>query len=109
GTTILTAIDRVILNKTEKYHKPTITFSLENTGSQSFTVPAYEYKIVTANGLVYPLTAKGNENLVLTPRLKDDIQLTGSIPIEIDSKGWKLMVTMPLADAKVTLPVASYA
>lgn len=109
NTDVLTYIDRVIMNKTEKYYRPTITFEFENVGSQSFAVPAYEYKIVTANGLVYPLTAKGAENLVLNPKVSDDIQLTGSIPIEVDPDGWKLVIALPVTESKIAIPIASYA
>jgi len=108
GTTIQTSIDRFTMGKTEKFHKPIITFKMQNVGTQSFVAPAYEFKLVTASGLTYPLSAKGLENLTLTPKLSADITLTGSIPIEVDTKGTKLLVTLPVTDAKISLPVSSY-
>ncbi|GIQ70893.1 hypothetical protein DUZ99_13310 [Xylanibacillus composti] len=108
GTEVSTFIDRVIMSKTEKYHRPTITLQLENIGSQSFTLPAYEYRILTSNGLSYPLTLKGTSEMVLNPKVKDDIQLTGSIPVDVDPSGWKLQIALPLADSNVKLPIATY-
>lgn len=109
GTTLLTSIERFIMTKTDKYYKPSITFKLENSGTQSFTLPAYEYKLVTSKGITYPLTpAKGKESLVLNPKVSETIQLTGSVPLEIDASGWTLLVTLPIADTKISVPVASY-
>ncbi len=109
GTNVLSSIERLIMNKTDKYYKPSITFRLENNGTQSFTLPAYEYKLVTSKGITYPLTPeKGKENLVLNPKFNESIQLTGSVPIEIDSSGWTLLVALPIPDTKISLPIASY-
>lgn len=108
GTEVSTTVDRVIMSKTEKYHKPTITLEFENIGRQSFTLPAYEFRVLTPNGLSYPLTLKGSAELVLNPKVKDDIQLSGSIPVDVDTKGWKLQISLPLAETNVKLPIASY-
>ena len=108
GTTVLTSVERFTMGKTEKYHKPSITFKMENAGTQSLDIPAYEFKLVTAEGLTYPLSSKGLEKLVLTPKMSDEITLTGSIPIEVNPNGWSLIATLPISDAKVLLPVAAY-
>jgi hypothetical protein len=108
NTDVLAYIDRVSVNKSDKYHRPSITIYFENTGTQSFNVPAYEFKIVTAEGLVYPLTARGINNLVLNPKVKEDIQLTGAIPVEVDPNGWKLVIAQPVAEAKIAIPIAAF-
>jgi hypothetical protein len=107
-TAIQTSISRFNMGKTEKYYKPSFTLTLENVGTQSVTVPAYEFKLVTANGLVYPLTAKGADDLTLSPKDSDTITLTGSIPIDLNTKGWRLLVVQSYSDPKISLPIASY-
>ncbi|XID91113.1 hypothetical protein ACF3MZ_21705 [Paenibacillaceae bacterium WGS1546] len=110
GTTLLTSIERVVMSKTDKYYRPTFSFKIENTGKQSFTVPAYEYKLITAQGLVYPLTVvKGKDELVLNPKFSETIQLTGSVPVDVEFSGWTLLVTLPVAETKISIPVSSYA
>lgn len=108
NTTVTASIDRYYLGQSEKYHRPNLTLKLENIGNQSFSVPAYQFQIVSAEGLTYPLTARGNNNLVLTPRTSEEIQLTGSIPKEVDMKGAKLYLSVPIAESNISIPVAAF-
>jgi len=108
NTTVVASIDRYYLGKSEKYHRPNITLKIENIGNQSFTIPSYEFQLITAGGLAYPLSAKGIKDQTLTPKTDAEIQLTGSIPKEVDMKNAKLYLSIPVGETKISVPVTAF-
>ncbi|RJE85618.1 hypothetical protein D3P07_20700 [Paenibacillus sp. 1011MAR3C5] len=55
-------------------------FVLENTGSTKLPLPALEFYLKTKEGYLYPLTRDSDAEVVLLPKIKQSIQLSGQIP-----------------------------
>jgi hypothetical protein len=108
GTDVLTSVKKLVSNKNEKYYVPTVYFHLENAGSHSVTLPAYQCSIQTSEGYLYPLDAKGLKDLVIKPQESKDVQLSGTIPISVSPEGWKLVITQNITDINTNLPIGSY-
>jgi hypothetical protein len=106
GSDLHASIKKVVSNKNEKYHVPSVYVYLENAGANSVTLPAYVFSIRSSEGLMYPLEAKGVKDLVINPKEKKEIQLSGSIPIAVAHDNWQLVVTENNADLKMNLPLA---
>jgi hypothetical protein len=109
GTPVSTKVKRVTMSRNEKYNTPVITFLLKNIGTRSVTLPAYQYYIRTSEGLMYPLSVAGvAKDQAIFPRLDKELQLSGSLPLELGTDGWELLITQTDDAAKLTLPVAYY-
>jgi hypothetical protein len=109
GTDVAASIKKLVSNKNEKYYVPTVYLTLENVGSNSVTMPAYLFSILTSEGLLYPLEAKGVKDLIINPKESKEIQLSGTIPVSVSADNWQLMITENLTDLKLKLPIASFA
>ncbi|MGF7031886.1 hypothetical protein J2T17_002805 [Paenibacillus mucilaginosus] len=109
GNPVKSSIKKVLLSRNEKNYTPTVVLTLENTGTRSSALPAYQYLLRTSEGYMYPLDAKGVKDLVINPKVTKDIELTGSVPISVSTEGWQLVIVQNAADLKLNLPVAFYA
>ncbi|WP_199616786.1 hypothetical protein [Paenibacillus alkalitolerans] len=104
-----TSIKRVNTAKTGDEYVTNLTFVFENTGSKSFVIPAYEYAVVTSEGLSYPLKVTGlKENESLHPRFKKEITLNGELPATVSNKGWQLVLSEKKGESSPMLPVSAY-
>jgi hypothetical protein len=108
STDVAASIKKLVSNKNEKYYVPTVYLSLENAGSNSVTMPAYLYSILTSEGLMYPLEAKGAKDLIINPKVSKEIQLSGTIPASVSADSWQLVITENLTDLKLRLSIASF-
>ncbi|TXK85821.1 hypothetical protein [Paenibacillus sp. N3.4] len=108
GTDVNASIKKFVSNKNEKYHVPTVYVTLENAGNHAVTVPSYLFSIRTADGLLYPLEAKGLKDLKINPKESKEIQLSGSIPVAVSANGWQLAVAENIADLKLNVSVAAF-
>ncbi|UKS30236.1 hypothetical protein LOZ80_15360 [Paenibacillus sp. HWE-109] len=108
GTQVQASIKKFVSNKNEKYHVPTVYLKLENAGSHTVTVPSYIFSIRTAEGLLYPLEAKGIKDLKINPKESKEIQLSGSIPVGVAADAWQLTVAETIADLKLNVGVANF-
>ncbi|MEC0225649.1 hypothetical protein [Paenibacillus alba] len=108
GVDIHASVKKLVSNKNEKYHVPTVYLTLENTGSSTVTIPPYLFSIKTLEGLQYPLEAKGLKELKLNPKESKEIQLSGSIPVSVGADGWELSVAEYVADLKLNTAVANF-
>ncbi|CAG7621583.1 hypothetical protein ACFQI7_05405 [Paenibacillus allorhizosphaerae] len=106
---IQTTIKKVYMSRNEKNYTPTVVLTLENVGSRSVAIPGYQYMLRTAEGYMYPLDAKGIKDLSINPKVKKDIDLTGSVPVTVSTEGWQLVIVQNAADLKMNLPIAFYA
>jgi len=101
-------VKRSSISKTSDKYIASIVFEFENAGSKSFAIPAYEYAIVTADGLTYPLTVSGlPQNASLHPRFKEEITLRGELPASLENKNWKLVLSEKQGDT-MTVPSMSF-
>lgn len=108
GVSAKAQIKRVNIAKTSDKYTASLVFEFENTGSKSFTIPAYEYAIVTSEGLTYPLTVSGlPANASLHPRFKEDITLRGELPASLENKNWKLVLSEKQGES-LTVPSLSF-
>lgn len=105
---ISTHVKRANIGKSEKYYRPDIKLAIKNEGKQTITLPDYEIAIVTKDGLLYPLTARNLKGTVLSPLSDKEIQLTASIPVEVNQDDWKLVIINPMNDGKIRVPVALF-
>ncbi|GFZ75839.1 hypothetical protein GCM10008018_21330 [Paenibacillus marchantiophytorum] len=108
GVSVQASVKKFVKNKNEKYHVPTVYLKLENAGSQTVIIPAYLFSIRTQEGLLYPLEAKGLRNLKINPKESKEIQLSGSIPVEVAADAWQLSVAETIADLKLNVSVANF-
>ncbi|UQZ87123.1 hypothetical protein SK3146_06416 [Paenibacillus konkukensis] len=108
GTEIKTTIKKVLLTKNDKNYTPTVVLKMENVGNRSAAVPSYQYLIRTSEGYMYPLDAKNVKDLTINPQVDKEVQLTGSVPIEVSREGWQLVITQNAADLKLNLPIAYF-
>ncbi|WP_127579675.1 hypothetical protein [Paenibacillus koleovorans] len=108
GTQLKTSVSQMTVNSGDEEHYVSLTYSLENIGSKSATLPGYTYSIRTPEGLMYPLDGSGGKELTVNPRAKKVVKLTGTIPLSVPQDGWELVVTETEPTAKIQLPVAFY-
>lgn len=109
GSPIKTTIEKLWMTKNEKNYTPTVVLNLQNVGSRSVTLPDYQYLLRTADGLMYPLTAKGIKDLAINPQVDKDVELTGTVPVSVSTEGWQLIIVQKAEDLKLNLPIASFA
>lgn len=95
NTTVGTKVERFIRNKNDQFYVATVNLSFENTGLVSVNVPNYNFAIRTSENLTYPISRIDNSDLTIDPKVKKEIQMNVSIPIEVDEKDWKLLLSMP--------------
>lgn len=87
----------------------TLNFVYNNVGKKSVTLSKYKYYIVTANGIMYEATPSDTSDLVMDPLVRKEVQLTASIPSQLSTTGWKLIVQRSDGtDSDVLLPVGVY-
>lgn len=89
---------------------------LLNKGQFAFTLPEYQYVLVTNTGVAYPLTVNSaanngdqNKNQLL-PWIDDEIELTGIVPSSVDLKNVAVYILHPHGGDKgqVMLPVTVF-
>jgi len=94
GVSVNARIKNVNISRTSDKYTASIIFEYENTGSKSLAIPAYEYSIVTAEGLMYPLTVSGlPEDARLHPRFKEEVTLRGELPGSLENENWTLVLS----------------
>ncbi|MCR8634901.1 hypothetical protein [Paenibacillus radicis (ex Xue et al. 2023)] len=108
GTEVKTSIKKVLLTKNEKNYSPTVILNMENIGNRSAKVPGYQYLLRTAEGYMYPLDAKKNKELTINPQVKEEVELSGSVPIAVSTEGWQLVIVQESAELKLNLPIAYF-
>ncbi|UUZ85708.1 hypothetical protein LJK88_20715 [Paenibacillus sp. P26] len=106
GNPVKTTVKKLLYGKNEKNYTPTVVLTLQNTGSRSVTLPAYQYLLRTADGDLYPLDAKGVKDLTINPKTDKDIELSGSVPVSVSTEGWRLVIVQYASDLKLNLPLA---
>jgi len=107
GTQINVAVTRFLTNVSDKNRMTTVYLQLENVGNRSAKIPEYQFAILTADGLTYPLDMKSEPQL-LKPREALQWRLTGSIPVTVDPGEWQLVVTEQLGETKLSVPVSMF-
>jgi len=108
GVTAKAQVKRANVAKTSDKYVSSLVFEFENTGTKSFVIPAYEYAIVTSEGLTYPLTVSGlSENTSLHPRFKEELTLRGELPGTLENKNWQLVISEKQGE-KMTVPAMSF-
>jgi len=94
GVSVNAPIKNVNLSRTSERDTASIVFEYENTGTKSLTIPAYEYAIVTPEGLMYPLTVTGMpEGGALHPLFKQELTLRGELPASLQNENWSLVLS----------------
>ncbi|KAI7250764.1 hypothetical protein KC345_g11628 [Hortaea werneckii] len=86
-------------------------FRVKNTGSKAVTLPAYELDVKSAEGYTFPVTTTAFNSLTLKPLEEKLIELTASVPLEINQDTLQLQMVAPASStntAKVILPVAYF-
>jgi hypothetical protein len=108
GNTIITQIDNQTINHSGDYNVVNIAFSIKNNGSQSVTVPGYNYYVMTKDGLIYKLETTDLENKLIQPKFTKKINFNTTLPSEIDTKDMDLFITQTDEQTKVDVPVVFY-
>src|SRR5690606_16288302 len=109
GLPLLTNVSRVVMNTGSQFNTPTIHMELENIGTKSIGLPEYQFYLRTSEGLLYPLDASGmQKDTSIHPRFTRDVQLSGTLPSNLSLNNWELVITVPEAGGKESLPVAFY-
>lgn len=109
GLPLLTNVTRVVMNTGSQFNTPTIHMELENIGTKSIGLPEYQFYLRTSEGLLYPLDASGmQKDTSIHPRFTRDVQLSGTLPSNLSLNNWELVITVPEAGGKESLPVAFY-
>ncbi|WNS46602.1 hypothetical protein [Paenibacillus sp. MMS20-IR301] len=96
-------------------------FRVKNTGSKAVTLPAYELAVKSAEGYTFPVTTTAFNSLTLKPLEEKLIELTASVPLELNQDTLELQMVAPAASSsngsgdsnsssttKVILPVAYF-
>lgn len=107
GTIMAVALSDFNFGKNEKNSLPNLTLNLKNLGKYSVTVPDYQFIVRTSEGYTYPLIVKGLNDLLINSQETKEITLTGSVPAEVSTEGWQIVVTQYLSDLKLNVPIAS--
>lgn len=107
---IYTLINKAFMQKDDKNQQGTIYFQLSNQGNKAVKIPNYRFSVRNMEGLSFPVTTVGLENLSLVPRGVKEIKLSFSIPRNVGIDEMKLIVSQPADSAmnKSRLPVAVY-
>jgi len=92
----------------ESYYRPDIRLAIKNEGNRTFTMPEYQFYILTQNNLMYPLTVQDLKGATLDPLAEKEFQLTASIPIAVEQQNWKLAVVNTINEGKDKQPVALF-
>jgi hypothetical protein len=108
GNSVINAkIYQTTINTGEETNQVNLVFSLNNIGKQLVTLPKYKYKIVSADGFVYDATPDVTE-LKLQPLMRQEVNVTASIPKTVKTSGLKLYVIEDGGDAGSDLPAGVY-
>ncbi|WP_159884970.1 hypothetical protein [Paenibacillus puerhi] len=107
-TDMQASIKKLISHTNEKYHVPNVFITLENSGSHTAKLPEYQYSIRTPDGLLYPLEPRGAKDVVIKPKEKKDIELSGTIPIAVDAGQWELVLTESVPDLPIKLQAGAF-
>ncbi len=102
-------IKQAIIGKSDTYYRPAIKINIKNSGNKGITLPDYQFYVLTSEGLMYQMQVNGLNGTNLGPLIDMDFQLTGSIPIEVKTGNWKLVMMNTLTDKKINLPLALFA
>ncbi len=87
---------------------------LMNKGQYAFTLPDYQYIIVTNTGIAYPLTVNSGSNSAssnqLLPWIEEEVGLTGIVPSTVDLNDVAVYILHPHGGDKgqVLLPVTVF-
>ncbi|HEY0826953.1 MAG TPA: hypothetical protein VGE40_02565, partial [Bacilli bacterium] len=108
GTAVKSSIHEFTVDQSEEYYLAAVVYELENTGSRSVKLPAYQFYIRTANGTIYQLDTASLENVTIQPKEKKKLELKAAISLSMNPENWQLAVTLPEGAEKVDLPVAFY-
>ncbi|MFC4599706.1 hypothetical protein [Cohnella hongkongensis] len=92
----------------ESYYRPDIRLTIKNEGNRTFSMPDYQFYILTQNNLMYPLTVQDLKGTSLDPLAEKEFQLTASIPIAVEQQNWKLAVVNSMNEGKDKQPVAIF-
>src|SRR5690606_26785452 len=101
-----TEVGNLTINQTENFYLTSINFSLQNRGNRSLTLPNLNYYLLTSEGLIYSLHSSANGNQNIAPRVKRDITLNTSIPVDVDITDLQLLVTAN--EDEIELPLSYY-
>lgn len=101
-------VERAVIGKSEDYFRPDIKLQITNSGKKNVTLPDYQLSVLTTEGLIYQLTAKGLKDISLGPLMDKDFQLSGSIPIKVKEGKWKLVLSTLVTDKKIMVPLAMF-
>lgn len=99
-------IDRVSINETEKNHKVSVDFVINNIGVKSVKLDDFHFYIRTEDGLNYPLTSN-KSGLVLQPKVEEEIRLRGDIPSSVPAHNWELVMSATVD--QFPIPVGEFA
>ncbi|WP_248926553.1 hypothetical protein [Paenibacillus hamazuiensis] len=108
GIPMKTSIKKLLTSKNEKNYNATVVFVMQNVGTKSIAVPAYQFAIRTSEGYMYPLEAKNLKDLTIDPQVDKELELSGSLPVSVSPDGWQLVIIQNIADLKLNLSVAYY-
>jgi hypothetical protein len=118
GTSTLIAMNGV--NISTKVKQANITASndklavdmkieLENTGTKSVVIPAYEYLVVTSEALAYSTEVLDlPANFRLFPKMKKEITLKGELPSATYTDNLRLVVSEPSNVYADNVPIAAF-
>lgn len=101
-------ITKIETNSNGRYLLPTVYVSMENEGAYQVTVPAFNYAIRTSDGRIHPLEAEALKDMSISPNDAKELQLSGSIPVSVDTDNWQLVVTSMDSELKRHMPVATF-
>mgnify|MGYP000613312400 CR=1 FL=1 len=108
NTRLAIGLDRVHIGQSEKYYRPNLKLTITNEGKQSTVLPDYSFAIITEAGLLYPLTSSSLQGTKLNPLAEEEFRLNASIPIEVESEGWKLAAVLPVNEGASQIPLALF-
>ncbi len=101
-------IEHALIGKSEDFYRPDIKLQVTNSGKKNVTLPEYQLSVLTSEGLIYQLSATGLNNTTLGPLMDKEFQLTGSIPIKVKEDKWRLVLSVPVTDKKIMVPLAMF-
>ena len=89
----------------------TYQFRVKNNGSKAVTIPAYDLAVKSAEGYTFPITTDAFTSLTLKPLEEKLIELSASVPLELNQDSLQLQVIPPASSddtTKVILPLAYF-
>lgn len=96
----------------EEFVKTEITVAFKNTGKTTITVPQYRFYVRTKDGLTYPASAEGFNNLTVDPLVTKEVVFAAAIPLSVSREGMKLTMLPPAGNAgedSTNTPIAHFA